>query len=186
YREKADRIERLARRIAADILGAAAPIPEYAARAARLAKADLATDMVREFTELQGTMGGIYARAEGELEPVWKAIYFHYLPVSVEPDAPPAAPDLGRAGLTWAAVSLADKLDTIVGLFGAGVRASGSRDPFGLRRAAHGVFKILVDLPDMSGSPIRPSLEALLAAAADAHGRPLSDWEPTEAAALTD
>ena len=62
-----------------------------AANAARLAKADLTTDMVREFTELQGTMGGIYAREEGLPEEVWKAIYFHYLPVGVEADAPPGA-----------------------------------------------------------------------------------------------
>ena len=61
----------------------------HAARAARLAKADLATDMVREFTELQGTMGGIYAREEGQPEAVWKAIYYHYLPIGVEADAPP-------------------------------------------------------------------------------------------------
>ena len=60
-----------------------------ATRAARLSKADLATDMVREFTELQGTMGGIYAREAGEPEAVWKAIYYHYLPTSIEPNAPP-------------------------------------------------------------------------------------------------
>ena len=71
--------------------------------------------MVREFTELQGTMGGIYAREEGLPEEVWKAIYFHYLPIGVEADAPPSRAQLGKAALTWAAVSLADKLDTIVG-----------------------------------------------------------------------
>jgi glycyl-tRNA synthetase beta chain len=107
--------------------------------------------MVREFTELQGTMGGIYARSEGKPEEVWKAIYFHYLPVGVEADAPPTKAQLGKAAVTWAAVSLADKLDTIVGLFAAGEKPTGSRDPYGLRRAAHGVFKILVDLPTVSG-----------------------------------
>jgi glycyl-tRNA synthetase beta chain len=186
YREKADRIERLARWIARDVLGAPEQTADHAARAAKLAKTDLATDMVREFTELQGTMGGIYARAEGAPEEVWKAIYFHYLPVGVEPDAPPARADLGRAVLTWAAVSLADKLDTIVGLFGSGVKATGSRDPFGLRRAAHGVFKILVDLPDLSGSQIRPSLEALLAGVAAEHGRPLGGWDAPQLSALTE
>src|SRR5206468_6738872 len=116
-----------------------------AARAARLAKADLTTDMVREFTELQGTMGGIYARHEGEPEEVWKAMYFHYLPLGVEADAPPSRAQLGKAATTWAAVSLADKLDSIVGLFWAGERPTGSRDPLGIRRLGNGVFKVLID-----------------------------------------
>ncbi len=119
YRQKAERVERLARSIAADVLGVPAAADD-AARAGRLAKADLATDMVRELTELQGTMGGIYAREEGQPEPVWKAIYHHYLPVAVESDAPPTRETLGAAAVTWAAVSLADKLDTLVGLFRGG------------------------------------------------------------------
>ena len=96
-----------------------------AALAARLAKADLTTDMVFEFPELQGTMGGIYAREEGQPEPVWKAIYHHYLPVGVEADAPPSRADLGAAAVTWAAVSLADKLDTVARL----ARTPGSGRP---------------------------------------------------------
>src|SRR5439155_7684450 len=107
--------------------------------------------MVREFPELQGIMGGIYAREEGLPEEVWKAIYFHYLPVGVEAPAPPTRAQLGRANVTWAAVALADKLDTIVGLFGVGEKPTGSRDPYALRRTAHGVFKILVDLPALTG-----------------------------------
>ena len=110
--------------------------------------------MVREFTELQGTMGGIYARDEGLPEEVWKAIYFHYLPIGVEADAPPTRAQLGKAAVTWAAVSLADKLDTIVGLFAAGEKPTGSRDPYGLRRAAQGVVKILVDLQADVGDPV--------------------------------
>ena len=145
YKEKAERIERLAGWIAAQAFGAPPEAAAHAARAARLAKADLATDMVREFTELQGTMGGIYARHEGEPEEVWKAIYFHYLPVGVEADAPPTPAQLGKGVLTWAALSLADKLDTIVGLFAAGEKPTGSRDPYGLRRAAQAVMKILTD-----------------------------------------
>jgi glycyl-tRNA synthetase beta chain len=78
---------------------------------------------------------------------VWRAIYFHYLPIGVEPDAPPLKAQLGPASITWAAVSLADKLDTIVGLFAAGEKPTGSRDPYGLRRAAQGVVKILTDMP---------------------------------------
>ena len=90
-------------------------VVEHARLAGRLAKADLTTDMVREFTELQGTMGGIYAREEGLPEAVWKAIYFHYLPVGVEATQPPTREQLGAAAVTWAAVSLADKLDSVVG-----------------------------------------------------------------------
>src|SRR5229473_3331553 len=81
YKEKAERIERLAEWIAREALGADAATAAHAAKAARLAKADLTTDMVREFPELQGVMGGIYARVEGRPEEIWKAIYFHYLPV---------------------------------------------------------------------------------------------------------
>src|SRR5207244_149188 len=117
YKEKAERIEKLAEWIAREALGADEATATHAARAARLAKADLTTDMVREFTELQGTMGGIYAREEGLPDEVWKAIYFQYLPVGVEADAPPTKAQLGKAAVTWTAVSLADKLDTLVGLF---------------------------------------------------------------------
>jgi glycyl-tRNA synthetase beta chain len=155
YKEKAERIERLAAWIAREALGADEATAKHAARAARLAKADLTTDMVREFTELQGTMGGIYARAEGLPEDVWKAIYFHYLPVGVELDAPPAKHQLGKGAVTWAAVSLADKLDTIVGLFAAGEKPTGSRDPYGLRRAAQGVVKIATDLGQLGVSTRR-------------------------------
>ncbi len=95
----------------AEVLGVPAQA-EAAATAGRLAKADLTTDMVRELTELQGTMGGIYAREEGLPETVWRAIYHQYLPAAVEADAPPSRADLGAAAVTWAALSLADKLDT--------------------------------------------------------------------------
>ena len=153
YKEKAERIEKLAAWIAAEALGADVATAKLAGTAARLAKADLATDMVREFPELQGVMGGVYARHEGLPEEVWKAIYYHYLPIGVEADAPPTRAQLGKAAVTWAAVSLADKLDTIVGLFAAGEKPTGSRDPYGLRRAAQGVVKILADLPALG---IRP------------------------------
>src|SRR5436309_4934211 len=157
YKDKAGRIERLAAWIAEHVFGAEHDVVRHAATAARLAKADLTTDMVREFTELQGTIGGIYARTEGLPEPVWKAIYFHYLPVGVEETAPPTRSQLGTAAVSWASVSLADKLDTIVGLFAAGERPTGSRDPFGLRRAGQAVVKILADLPQL-GIDRTPSL----------------------------
>ena len=166
YKEKADRVAALAGWIASEVFGhpEAAPAAE---QAGRLSKADLATDMVRELTELQGTMGGIYAREEGQPEPVWKAIYFHYLPVGVEADAPPTRQQLGNAALVWAAVSLADKLDSVVGMFAAGERPTGSRDPLGLRRQAQGAVKILADLPELTGVNARVVMGTLLRRAAE-------------------
>ena len=169
YLDKARRIERLAAAVAGDAFGAPAAVG-HATRAARLAKADLTTDMVGEFPELQGVMGGIYAREDGEPEEVWRAVYHHYLPIGVTADAPPRPDDLGGAGTSWAAVALADKLDTLVGLFRAGERPRGARDPFGLRRQAHGVFAILVDLPELTGLAARPDLGGLVSAAESAHG----------------
>jgi len=165
YRDKTDRVSSLAEWIAADALGQPAEA-EGAAKAARLAKTDLTTDMVFEFTELQGTMGGIYAREEGLPEQVWKAIYYQYLPVGVEADAPPSRQQLGAAAVSWAAVSLADKLDTFVSLSRAGERATGSRDPFGLRRQTQGAVRILMDLPELTGVDREIWLGPLLARAA--------------------
>jgi glycyl-tRNA synthetase beta chain len=170
YREKADRVSSLARWIAKEAFGQEEAVAEQAARAGRLSKADLATDMVRELTELQGTMGGIYAREEGLPPQVWKAIYYHYLPVGVEVEAPPTRQQLGPAGVTWAAVSLADKLDSVVGMFCAGERPTGSRDPLGLRRQAQGAVKILADLPELTGVHARLRLGALLARAGEPFG----------------
>jgi glycyl-tRNA synthetase beta chain len=169
YRDKAERIEKLARTIAVDILGA----PEHgdhAALAGRLAKADLATDMVFEFPELQGQMGGIYAREEGFPEDVWKAIYYQYLPQGVDADAPPSRAQLGRAAIVWAAVSLADKLDTIVGMFAIGEKVTGSRDPFALRRAGQGVVKILADRAEL-GINARVTVGSLVQRALEGHGK---------------
>src|SRR5689334_1181033 len=136
--------------------------------------------MVREFTDLQGTMGGIYAREEGQPEAVWKAIYYHYLPVGVEADAPPSRQQLGAAStavgasaaVTWAAVSLADKIDSVAGMFAAGERPTGSRDPLGLRRQAQGAVKILADLPELTGITARVDLWNLVTHA-------LAAWTPS-------
>ncbi len=187
YRAKALRLERLARYLAADAFGRPGAADD-AAVAGRLAKADLVTDMVRELTELQGTMGGIYARAEGLAEPIWRAIYHHYLPVSVEAAAPPLRAELGAAAVTWAAVSVADKVDTLVALFAAGERPTGTRDPFGLRRQAHGLLKTLVDLPDVTGLDAAVDLAALrreARAALDACAEP-GVALPVQAAAESD
>jgi glycyl-tRNA synthetase beta chain len=110
---------------------------ELARRAAMLSKVDLMTEMVKELTELQGVMGGLYARADGEPEEVAKAVYEHYLPQSMEDPIPSSA--YGRL------LSVADKLDTLEGCFGIGMVPSGSKDPFALRRAAQGVVKVLVE-----------------------------------------
>ena len=108
-----------------------------ARRSALLCKTDLTTELVREFTELQGIIGGLYARAQGENEETAAAIYDHYKPVSMD-DSIPRTP----AGQL---VSVADKLDTLRGCFEAGLIPSGSKDPFALRRAAQGIVKILVE-----------------------------------------
>jgi glycyl-tRNA synthetase beta chain len=172
YREKSVRIEKLAGWIVEKVFGRIDARADTC-MAARLAKADLVTEMVGEFGELQGIMGGIYALEHQLPEPVWKAIYHHYLPVSPEPTSRPTAVDLGTGAVTWAAVALADKLDTIVGLFSVGERPTGSRDPFGLRRQAHGIFRILLDLPELTGLTVRPSCDELLAAAA----LPFESWK---------
>jgi glycyl-tRNA synthetase beta chain len=161
YRDKAERIERLARWIVEQAFEKPAEAGS-AARAARLAKADLTSDMVFEFTDLQGTMGGIYAREEGLPEAVWKAIYYQYLPIGVEADAPPTKAQLGTAAVTWAAVSLADKLDSVTSLMKTGERATGSRDPFGLRRQMQGIVKTLMDLPELTGVDREIALTSLV------------------------
>jgi glycyl-tRNA synthetase beta chain len=165
YRDKAERVSTLAEWVAADALGQPAEAA-HAATAGRLAKTDLTTDMVFEFTELQGTIGGIYAREEGLPQQVWKAIYYQYLPIGVEADSPPTRQQLGPAAVSWAAVSLADKLDTFVSLSRAGERATGSRDPFGLRRQTQGAVRILMDLPELTGVDREIWLGPLLARAA--------------------
>ncbi len=166
YLQKSERVAERAAQIASQVFRA--PEAEaFAREAGQLCKADLATDMVRELTELQGTMGGIYAREDGRPEEVWKAISFHYLPVGVEATAPPTRDQLGKAAVSWAAVSIADKLDTVLSMFAAGERPTGSRDPFGLRRAAQGLVRILVDLPELTGLDLRLTLGDLVTGQAD-------------------
>lgn len=108
-----------------------------AERAAILCKCDLTTELVKEFTELQGVVGGLYAKAQGETDDVATAIYDHYQPVSMDAPIPRT-----RAGQL---VAIADKMTTLRGLFKLGQIPSGSKDPFALRRAAQGVVKILVE-----------------------------------------
>ncbi len=106
-------------------------------KATELAKADLTTDMVKEFTELQGVVGGLYAKRQGESQEVADAIYDQYRPVSTSDGIPRTR--------TGCVVALADKLGTIVEMFKIGLRPTGSKDPLALRRAGNGVIRILVE-----------------------------------------
>jgi len=108
-----------------------------ASKANTLCKCDLTTDMVKEFTDLQGIVGGLYAKAQGEAEEVSTAIYEHYKPVSMEDSIP--STHAGRL------LSLADKIDTLRESFRVGMIPTGSKDPFALRRAAQGVVRIIVE-----------------------------------------
>lgn len=130
------RVERLAR-LAAHLAPLVGADPTLAERAARLCKADLASGMVGEFPELQGVMGGYYARAAGEDARVADAIAQHYRPLGPT-DAVPTEP-------VAMAVALADKLDQLAGFFAVDERPSGSGDPYALRRAALGVIRIIRD-----------------------------------------
>ena len=128
-------------------------------QAARLAKADLVTEMVKEFPELQGRVGGIYAREECQPEDVWMGIYDHYLPSSLEGEVPRT--------MTGAVVALADKLDTLTGFMRLGLKPTGSKDPFALRRAAQGIVQILLnDAPWRIDVPV----SRLITIALEAHG----------------
>jgi len=133
---QADRVARL-RALAARIASKIGADPAAAERAALLAKADLVTDMVGEFPELQGIMGRYYAQHDGEAATVADAIAQHYWP-RFAGDALPAS------GVAQA-VALADKLEALAGLFGVGQAPTGDKDPFGLRRAALGVIRILIE-----------------------------------------
>jgi glycyl-tRNA synthetase beta chain len=131
--DKSQRVASLAAEIAAQIDGQ----PQLAERAAKLAKCDLVTEMVGEFPELQGIMGRYYARLDGEDNEVAEALDEQYQPRFAGDDLP--------ATRTGQAVSLAEKLDTLTGLFGIGQPPSGVKDPFALRRAALGVLRIMIE-----------------------------------------
>ncbi|MNM80268.1 Glycine--tRNA ligase beta subunit [compost metagenome] len=131
--DKAERVSKLAAYIAARIGGNAS----WAARAGLLSKCDLATEMVGEFPEMQGVAGYYYALNDGEPEDVALALNEQYMPRGAGAELP--------STLTGAAVAIADKLDTLVGIFGIGMLPTGSKDPYALRRAALGVLRILIE-----------------------------------------
>ncbi|MBX8539391.1 glycine--tRNA ligase subunit beta [Pseudomonas cichorii] len=131
--DKAERVSKLAAFIAPRIGGDA----QRAARAGILSKCDLATEMVGEFPEMQGIAGFYYAKADGEAQDVALALNEQYMPRGAGAELPTT--------LTGAAVAIADKLDTLVGIFGIGMLPTGSKDPYALRRAALGILRILID-----------------------------------------
>jgi glycyl-tRNA synthetase beta chain len=147
YLDKTNRVVELVKQLGGN---------EHAQRAAYLSKADLTTEMVKEFTDLQGVVGGLYAEFQNEPKAVAQAIYDHYKPLSMEGEIPSTYD--GRI------VALADKLDTLQQCFRIGLVPTGSKDPFALRRAAQGVVRILVEagqpykLDDLASGELREFL----------------------------
>ena len=143
YYWKTEQNQGVARKLAAAVKAAGTAFDEPAlSKAVELAKTDLTTELVKEFTELQGIVGGLYARAQGLDEAVAKAIYDQYTPASTD-DAIPATVEGQLLGL-------ADRIHTITAMFGIGSAPTGSKDPFALRRAANAIVKILAE----SGLPL--------------------------------
>jgi glycyl-tRNA synthetase beta chain len=156
YAAKARRIADLAASLRPAFEAAGHPVDAAAVqRAAALSKNDLCTQMVGEFPELQGIVGGLYARADGVPEPVAEAIYDHYLPRSADDAAPRGAPG--------ALLALADRIDTQAGIFLLGLVPTGSRDPYALRRSVQGACRILIE------RGVRVSLSDTLKRAIDAY-----------------
>jgi glycyl-tRNA synthetase beta chain len=148
--DKTERVGALAVTIA-DAVGAEVD-NDILRSAASLAKADLLTHMVVEFPELQGIMGGHYLRLEGASQDLWMAVRDHYRPVGF--DGPVPESEIGKM------LGVADRIDTVAGLFAVGEKPTGSKDPFGLRRAAQGAVKTLavagweIDLPEVIGAAV--------------------------------
>jgi len=146
YYEKTIRVQKLASLLDTQLKDSGIAVrPGVVHKAALLAKTDLTTELVKEFTELQGIIGGLYTRAQAEVmelqaetaEAVGTAIYDHYLPESMEDDVPRT--------VEGAVLAIADRADTIAGMFALGLVPSGSKDPFALRRAANGIVRITAE-----------------------------------------
>jgi glycyl-tRNA synthetase beta chain len=136
YATKTDRVETLSRALGLRVTNAGAAVDAAALESASLlAKTDLTTELVKEFTELQGMVGGLYAKAQGHSAAVSDAIYDQYKPVSMEDDVPRT--------MEGALLAIADKADSVAGMFSLGLDPTGSKDPFAIRRAANGIVKIL-------------------------------------------
>lgn len=138
YAAKAERMVALGDRLCRTVDGVGMKVdPNAIEQAARYAKADLTTELVKEFTELQGVIGGLYAREQGMRATIADAIYDQYKPQSTEDSSP--------RSVEGAVISIADKADSIAGMFALGLIPSGSKDPFALRRQANGVVKTVVE-----------------------------------------
>jgi glycyl-tRNA synthetase beta chain len=159
YKDKSVRVLSLIPKIV-EYLGAEELLPDLTT-AARLFKCDLITEMVKEFTDLQGGVGGLYAEAEGYPEAVWKAICEQYYPKSTVSPSPESR--------TGAILALADRLDTVCGCFSVGLIPSGSGDPFAIRRQGNGIFKIIFD------HRLNLSIDALIAHSLESHDRTSED-----------
>jgi glycyl-tRNA synthetase beta chain len=138
YAWKTEENLRVARALAEQVKDAGVNFDEAALlKAVKLAKTDLTAELVKEFTELQGVIGGLYARSQGLGETIAKAIYDQYTPASIEDPIP--------STVEGQLLGLADRIQTIVAMFGIGNKPTGSKDPFALRRAGNGVIKILAE-----------------------------------------
>ena len=157
YHDKVERMRSIARWLAEQWFSSGIKEADVAGsdRAAELAKCDLVTGMVGEFSELQGIVGGLYARAQNEPDEIADAVYDHYKPQGLEEDIP--------RNLTGCTVSFADKLDSIVACFAVGAIPTGSSDPFALRRAALGIVKMILErnLPLSISAAISAAAKAL-------------------------
>ncbi len=158
YAAKSERVRVVARALVERVEARGGAVDAGALdEAARLAKTDLTTELVKEFTELQGIVGGLYARAQGFGEKTASAIYDQYRPAGMEDRVPRTA--------EGALLAIADKADTIAGMFGLGMEPTGSKDPFALRRAANGIVRMLAEI---AGLPL--GLRDVAEAAAEGRG----------------
>jgi glycyl-tRNA synthetase beta chain len=156
YAQKSESVAAIAQSLAKFAIARGCALDEKAvAEAARLAKTDLTTELVKEFTELQGQIGGLYAASQGLSSTVADAIYDQYLPASAK-DSIPRSPE-------GAILGLADRIDTIAGMFQLGMEPTGSKDPFALRRAANSIVRILAEssLPILLSDVINAATPAL-------------------------
>ncbi len=135
YHDKTRRVLMLLPKVAA-AAGCTQGLPDLEV-AAHLLKCDLVTEMVKEFTDLQGVVGGLYARAEGYPEQIWRGIYEQYMPKGSTSASP--------SNLSGAVISLADRLDTVCGCIAVGLIPTGSKDPFAVRRQGNAILKIMLD-----------------------------------------
>ncbi len=161
YWDKTQANREVAKRLAGLVKQQGTAVDEAALlRAVELAKTDLTTELVKEFTELQGQVGGLYARAQGKGEAVAQAIYWQYSPASMEDAIPPT--------VEGQLLGLADRIATITQMFGIGLEPTGSKDPYALRRAANAVVKILAEghvkltLGDVLGGSADEKVQAFL------------------------